>query len=156
MILQFADGTQLEAIRVMGGVEHHHGAARDTLTIDLRPTYTFEELANIFTDSSKTEKIVSVNVSTDDDTGETTTVQENLIGEDYTIFCSISYEVRDVRTQPGIVTPPQQEEVWQVKTAQVSYLEKMLAASGIKDHIQPMTTPAQLSKTVPQAGGSEA
>lgn len=154
MILQFADGTQLEAIRVMGGVEHHHGAARDTLTIDLQPTYTFDELASIFTNSNKTEKIISI--ATDDETDEETTAQENLIGEDYTIFCSISYEARDVRTQPGIVTPPQQEEVWQVKIAQVLYLEKMLQAAGLEGHMQPMIALTQLNKTVPGAGGSEA
>jgi len=120
MKIIFADNTELEVRSIMGGLSRIQNADRDMLSIEVDPSIAnTEELRNLFIDKDKTTRIRTSVIEDDQEL-----VSE--VGEDYTIYISATNERREVRGEPGIIGPPEWEEVNIVKIAQLTYMEKLL------------------------------
>ena len=115
MKLEFADGTQLNVLTIHGGKQYIRGGQRDVLTIDVSPAdATIAELIALFQSGEKTGVLTSI-----DDSGE-----RHEIGADYVLYLSVSNELREIASEPGVLEPPVYEEVNAVKIAQLTYVEK--------------------------------
>lgn len=124
MVLEFNDTSRLEVLTIIGGPKLINGVLRDTLEIEVDPsTINFDELKRQF----KEEKVSKLYTYVDDVDEEGNAVQVRTeIGEDYTIFVSISDEERKIVQPPGKVVPDQYEEVYIVTIAQITYAEKLV------------------------------
>lgn len=124
MVLEFNDTSRLEVLTIIGGPKLINGVLRDTLEIEVDPsTINFDELKRQF----KEEKISKLYTYVDDIDEEGNAVQVRTeIGEDYTIFVSISDEERKIVQSPGKVLPDKYEEVYIVTIAQITYAEKLV------------------------------
>ena len=93
MILEFVDGSQLEVSTIIGGPKLINGVLRDTLQIEVDPsTIEFNELKNKFKDNQNTSKLYTY---VEDEDGNITDEKVE-IGEDYSIFVSISDEEKKI------------------------------------------------------------
>jgi len=119
MILEFADGTQLEVLIIFGEpIVGDDEIERDNLTIDVDPSVaTLEQLEEIFKDPNKTDKLYTyVNNG----------VEANAkveIGEGYNKFIYAINEDKLVREIPGKITRKKFQNVNSVRIAQLTYDE---------------------------------
>lgn len=119
MILEFADGTQLQVRDIFGGPRLAMGVMRDTLKIEVDPsTIKFDELRALFKDNPNTTKLYTYTTPKGSDKEVKTE-----IGEGYRIFLSIGEETRTVNGPPGKMAPTKYEEVYVVQIAQQTYEE---------------------------------
>lgn len=125
MKLEFADGRQIEVIAIYGGPRLIQGSMRDTLRIEVNPSLiNFDNLKALFMDSDNLSTIYSITESTNE-TGDMVETKSE-IGEGYTLFVSISDEVRNIAQIPGKLEPPTSEEIYTVTIAQETYAEHQL------------------------------
>ena len=113
MILELADGTQLNIKNIFAGPKLIDGVMRDTFRIEVDPeVINFDDLKKIFSDTSRT-----LTMSTYNDDVKT------CIGEGYSLFVSLSDTKRKVSPPPGKLVPDSYEEIYIVTMAQLTYQE---------------------------------
>lgn len=134
--IKLADGTELQPLNINGNNKCYHqasnlynGISRDSLGLHFaKADYTFEQLNNIFSDTSKISKIdilYTEMVQGTDAEGEPTNTEVEKADSytDYTLKISVALE--SVETVIATAsTPAVTEERWVVRLAQVTYLEK--------------------------------
>jgi len=119
MILEFADGSQLEVLVIFGDtIIDDDEIERDALTIDIDPNIaTIEELKLIFNDSTKTDHLYTY--LNNDGINQVKTE----IGEGYNKFIYAVNENKLVRQIPGKITKKQFQNVNSVRIAKLTYDE---------------------------------
>ena len=129
MKLEFADGSQMEIRTIHGGQQYIQNANRDVLTIEIDPAVcALAELKDNFQDTAKTCLLATIqtnDVSVNQDGSEAIEERQE-VGTDYTLYLSAANEVREIRSEPGVLEPPKTEEINIIKVAQLSYMEKLL------------------------------
>ena len=124
MILQFKDNTSIEVITIIGRQRLTMGAMRDTLMIEIKPSkYSFEELKACFQNPDKTMKMY-IHESENNEFPS-----NELVG--YSMFVSISDEIRDVHNISGKMEAPITEEVYIVTMCQLTYAEFALQHENV-------------------------
>lgn len=112
MQVRLNNDTVLNAIVAYGRREHFQGANRDTLEFHFSPDeVTFSELETLFSDESKTSKIIIVDEN-----------EENL-HEHYVIRKSLSLKQVEIAPETA-ETPTQYENRYVVEMAQMTYSER--------------------------------
>ena len=115
MILEFADGTQLNVKNIFAGPRLIDGIMRDTFRIEIDPsTMGFEDIKKLFNDTNKTSLLYAYSDESNDKTN---------IGEGYQLFVSITDTNRKVTPPPGRLVPITYEEVYIITMAQLTYEE---------------------------------
>ena len=119
MILEFADGTQIECLVIFGEpIIGDDEIERDTLTIDFSPeTATLSQLTEIFSNSEKTNHLYTYL------SNESQTNIKTEIGEGYNKFIYAINQHKPVRQIPGKILPRQFQNVNSVRIAQMTYEE---------------------------------
>ena len=119
MILEFADGTQLDVLIIFGEpIIGDDEIERDNLTIDVDPSVaTLEQLEEIFKDVKKTDHLYAY---VSNGSQGTTKVE---IGEGYNKFIYAINENKLVKEIPGKITRKKFQNVNSVRIAQLTYDE---------------------------------
>ena len=125
MILELNDSTQLEVIRILGGPRIINGITRDTLSIEIDPSYMdLKELTSIFNNPDKTNHLYSyMNYENESNV-------KTLIAEGYNIFISSRTETRKVDKMPGFISQDEFENIHVINIAQLTYEEYQLYLNG--------------------------
>lgn len=109
-IIEFADTTQIEVLRIFGGPRFINGYTRDTLSFEIDPSYlSLIEAKEIFQDTNKTNRIF---VYEDDNKVE--------IAEGYCLYVSTRIENRVKQYPPGKVRIPEYEDIIVANIAQLT------------------------------------
>ena len=124
MILEFANGDQIQVNAIYGSPKLINGVMRDVLRIEINPElYEFDELKSKFKDNPNTSTLYTYPEIENADNASTMKTE---IGEGYKIFVSISDEERHIQQVPGKLAPAITEEVYVVTIAQQTYEEYQL------------------------------
>ena len=120
MKIIFADETEIEVKTIYGMSQRIQNADRDVLIIEIDPNIAdTEQLRDIFTDKNKTRRIRTSTIIEEDES-----ISD--VGNDYTLYLSVSNERREVHNTPGEINAPEWEIINIVKIAQLTYMEKMI------------------------------
>jgi len=129
MLFKFADDTTLEIRGVFGSTSNFGGVSRDMLKIEIDPEscdISIGELKDMFSDGEKMKLVRLITDPTEDNPEGV----ESIVGEHYTIFRGISYDVRDVVQDPGVIALPETIEVIVVTVVQKAYTDLVLDGIG--------------------------
>lgn len=115
-ILEFADGTSINVITILGGPSSIDGITRDLLTIEIDPTsISLDELNSIFNNKDILCHLYTYENNESNDKIE--------IGEGYTILVNIEEVTRKIPRIPGKILPDEFETIYSVSIAQMTYDE---------------------------------
>lgn len=120
MILEFANGSKINVMTIIGGPVNLNGITRDVLTIEVDPSVVpIDNLKRIFANTSNLAHLYTYEDSEDESVADT----KIEIGEGYTILISVEEITRKVNKFPGKIVEDTYETINLVTIAQMTYEE---------------------------------